>query len=306
MPIVLGAGVSYSPLMYRPRDQWPAVASYLVGTVVQPARRALEGEALLDDYARRIDAGLAALAGAIAEASLDALIVLHADRGTVFDASNIPQMHIQVGGEIWGDPAIAALDEPSRRHSHLCDEAIAELLIEELVAAGFDVAEARGAFRPIGDPRQGAAAALSEAVSRLSGGVPIIPLHINCHVDPMPTGRRLATFGRALAAAAALADRRIGLLVTGGMSGDPGGPMAGWIDDVLDQWMLTRLVRGQSREIATIWAARSRTLEGGSGELRLWTLAAAAFEEAGCRARVIDYLPVHHAAAGIAFVRWES
>ena len=178
--------------------------------------------------------------------------------------------------------------------------------MEELVRAGFDVSEGRGVFNPLGAARRGIGPAVVQAVSRLAGGLPIIPLHVNCHVAPTLPGKRLQAFGRALAATAQLTDRRLGLLVTGGLSGDPGGPMAGWIDDVLDEWVLSRLVREQSSELAGVWGARSRTLNGSSAELRLWTVAAAAFEHTDCRARIVDYMPVHHGAVGIGFVAWEN
>lgn len=306
MPIVLGAGLSYSPLMYRPRSRWPAISEFLVGDIVQPESREGETEERLADYERRIAAGFAELAGAIDAAKLDALILLHSDRGDVFDLSNFPQMHIQVGGELWGNPAIPRIGEEAEEARWACDDTLAELLIEELVRRGFDISEGRGLFRPLGEAGRGVTPAAAEAAGRLGAGLPLIPVHINCHVEPVLPGRRLHDFGRALAQAAELAEGRIGVLVSGGLSGDPHGPMAGWIDDVLDRWVLTRLVRSQSCDIAHIWDARSRTLNGSSAEIRLWTVAGAALEEAGCQARLIDYMPVHHGAAGVGFVAWEQ
>ena len=76
------------------------------------------------------------------------------------------------------------------------------------------------------------------------------------------------------------------------------------VDDVLDQWVLTRIRRGRSIDIGEMWGARSRTLSGSSAEMRLWVAAAAAFEHEGRRAKVIDYIPFHHAATGVAAVIW--
>ncbi|HMO74355.1 MAG TPA: hypothetical protein PKD99_01275 [Sphingopyxis sp.] len=306
MPIVLGVGLSHSPLMYRPRSRWRDISEFLVGDIVQPRSREEETEERLADYERRIGAAFGTLAGLIDAAELDALILLHADRGDVFDLSNVPQLHVQVGGEIWGDPAIADLGEEADEVRLACDDALAEVLVEELVRAGFDISEGRGLFRPLGDAGRGVTPAAAEAGRRLGGRLPVIPLHVNCHVEPVLPGPRLHRFGRALAQAAGLTEKRIGLLVSGGLSGDPHGPMAGWVDDVLDRWVLTRLVRGRSGDIAGIWDARSRTLQGSSAEIRLWTVAGAALEEAGCRARLIDYMPVHHGAAGVGFIAWEQ
>ncbi|WP_197277084.1 hypothetical protein [Sphingomonas profundi] len=306
MPIVAGAGLSYSPLLYRSRDAWPQVAQLLRGDAIQPRRAADEDAALLDGYAARIADALGTLDRHIASAALDALILITADRGSQFDVANVPQLHLLSGGEAWGDPALTALGEAPRRTSFACEGPVAALLLEELVRAGFDVAEGKDVFAPQGDPAQGVTPAAVEAIARLAGGLPIIPISINCHVAPLIPGKRLLRFGEALAAAAALTDKRVGLLVSGGLSGEPGGAMAGWIDDIFDRWLLARIERGQAADIARAWALPSRNLLAGTAEARLWMTAAAAFERAGCRARVHDYLAVHHAAAGLGFVTWED
>lgn len=306
MPIVVGAGLSYSPLLYRERARWGALGAHLRGDAIQPKAAADEDDAVLDDYAGRVAQGLAALERVLASQDLDALILLSADRGTQFDDSHIPQIHLQVGGEVWGNPAIEALGEAPRQLGFTCEVPVAELLIEELVRDGFDVTEARRGFKPVGDPERGMAAAAAEAADRLAAGVPLIPISINCHVPPILNGRRLHRFGTALGRLAAMTDKRIGLLVSGGLSGDPLGPMSGWVDDVFDRWALTRIERGRSLDLARVWDAASRTLIGSTAEVRLWMVAAAALEQAGCRARVHDYMPNHHAATGVAFVSWEN
>ncbi len=306
MPIVLGVGVSYSPLLYRRRSEWPAISRFLVGDVTQPQSRELETDDLLSDYEGRIGASLELAMEAIARSRLDALIVLTADRGEQFDASNVPQVHIQVGGEVWADLAFRELGEPSRILRFTCQEAVAELLAEELVRCGFDISEGRKAFKPLGEAGRGIGLAASAAIERLAPDVPIIPIAVNCHVQPVVTGARSHAFGTALAQNCDLTHKRIGILVSGGLSGDPRGMMAGWIDEVLDKWVLLRITRGQSDAIAQIWGARSRTLKGSSAEIRLWMVGASALEHAGCQPRVIDYMAIHHAAAGVAFVTWEQ
>ncbi len=307
MTIVIGAGVGYSPLLYRTRSRWSAVAGILRKDAIQPKSAGLEDDKVLDDYDRRIAEGFSALERGIAKGDLDALILLTADRGSQFDPSHIPQVHLQVGGEIWGDPSIQALGERRERLRFACEGPIAAVLIEELVRDGFDVAEANGDFKPIGNPEQGITPAAVAAAARLAGGVPLIPISINCHVAPAMSGKRLHLFGSALSRAAGVTGKRLGILVSGGLSGDPQGRMAGWVDDVFDHWVLTRIERGHSADLARVWDVASRTLlGGGTAEVRLWTTAAAALEHSNCRARVLDYMPIHHAAAGVAFVTWES
>jgi hypothetical protein len=305
MPIIVGAGVSYSPLLYRSRDAWGAVSEFLRQDAIQPKSAAAEDDAVLDDYHRRIAQGFSAVEQVIAKGNLDALILLTADRGSQFDSSHVPQIHLQVGGEVWGNPAVPALGETAGRIGFACDEPIAEILIEELVRDGFDIAEARRTFKPLGDPEQGITPAAVQAAKRLAGGLPIIPISINCHVAPVMSGRRLHRFGTSLSKAAALSEKRLGVLVSGGLSGNPQGRMSGWIDDVFDRWMLARIERGHSADISRVWDAATRTLLGSTAEARLWTSAAAALEHSDCRATVHDYMPIHAAAAGIGFVTWE-
>ena len=307
MTIVLGAGVGYSPLLYRKRDEWGAVAEFLRKDAIQPKSAGIEDDKVLDDYNRRIAEGFSAVERVLAKGGLDALILITADRGSQFDSSQVPQIHLQVGGEIWGDPAIQALGESPRQLRFGCDGPIAAILIEELVRDGFDIAEAKGAFKPIGDSKQGITPAAVEAAARLAGGLPIIPISINCHVAPVMNGKRLHLFGLALSRAAGSTEKRLGILVSGGLSGDPRGRMAGWVDDIFDRWALARIERGRSADLARVWDVACRTLLGGSAaEMRLWTAAAAALEHSNCRARVRDYMPIHHAAAGVAFVTWEN
>src|SRR5690606_24147112 len=125
-------------------------SDYLVGEVVQPATREGETDAQLADYERRIATAFDALAGMIDVGNLDAMILLHSDRGDVFDLSNTPQLHLQIGGELWGDIREAQLGEEASEVRFACDEALSELLAEELVRRGFDISEGRGLFRPLG------------------------------------------------------------------------------------------------------------------------------------------------------------
>ncbi len=305
MPLVVGAAMSYSPLLYRERAQWAEVHALLAGDVPQPCAFADETPAVLDDYARRIDGAFVAVGNAFARARVDAVVLLTADRGSVFDDTNIPQLHVFAGDTIWGDPALAALHEPPRPRALLCRRELGELLAEELARDGFDLSETRGAFRPA-DAERGAGAAVIEAVARVvPPACPIVPVHLNAHVEPAISGRRMTMLGAALARALALVPDRIGVLVSGGLSGNPGGPLGGWVDDVLDRWVLDRLRTQRSADLAGIFEVESLSLRGSSREIRLWSVAGSAMEHAGGAPRVIDYLPLHHAAAGIGFVCWE-
>lgn len=306
MPIIMGAALAYSPLLYRERSAWDAASALLRKDATQPKSAASEDATALDGYAGRVTRGLAAIEQAIARANLDAVILLSADRGTQFDNSHVPQIHFQVGGELWGDPSIAALGEAPRRIALAGESEAGAIIIEELVRDGFDIAEARDQFDPVGDSQRGLTPAAVEAAARIATGIPVIAISINCHVAPTIGGGRAHRFGLALERATRLTGKRLGIVASGGLSGDPQGGMSGWIDDVFDRWLLARLERRRSADLTRIWDARSRTLLGSTAEARLWAVAGAALEAAGCRPTVHDYLPIHAAASGIGFMSWEN
>ncbi len=306
MPLVYGQALSFSPLLYRERARWGDVRAALVGDIVQPRAAADETPERLDTYAQRLDEAFWFAGERLAAMRLDALVVLVADNGRVFDDTNTPQLHVFAGHDIWGDAARSDLGEAPDAVTFRCDAVIASQLAEELARDGFDVSEARGAFRPLGDPQRGAVAALVEPLDRLVVTIPIVPIHINCHVAPAISGRRMAPLGAALARALVHQPGRIGILASGGLSGQPGDVMAGWIDDVLDAWVLERLRTGRASDLGSIFEVESQSLRGATSEIRLWAAAGAACEAAGLRAVTDEYIPLHHAAAGIGFMHWRN
>ena len=92
------------------------------------------------------------------------------------------------------------------------------------------------------------------------------------------------------------------ILGSGGLSHDPRGPRAGWVDEPLDRWVLERLERGEGEALQHLFTFDSDTLRGGTGEIRSWIVVAGAFPAAG--ATVVDYLPARHAVTGLGFAYW--
>lgn len=308
MPLPFAMAMTYSPTLYRPRAQWPAIRTMLVGDTVQPERAAAETPELLAQYEARLSAAFDDAAGRLRTAQLDALVVLVTDHGTVFDAANSPQIHVHTGPEVWGDPALAVLHETAAPVNFACDPALGRFVAEELAFAQFDISESQGPFDPVGNPQAGMDPSFVEPLVRLAARAalpPVVPIHVNCHVDPCISGTRMEAFGAALATLLGRTPQSVGVLASGGMSGDPGGYMAGWVDDVLDEWVLGRIRTGRAGEIGTIFNVASQTLYGATRELRLWCAAGSAAQSAGLTARVLDYLPFHHAAAGTSLCVWD-
>jgi hypothetical protein len=74
---------------------------------------------------------------------------------------------------------------------------------------------------------------------------------------------------------------------------------------MLDRWILTRLRRGKTEQLKTLFDMDSTTLRGATREVRLWITLGAAMESAGGKSILLDYIRLHHAAVGTAFAYWD-
>ena len=88
------------------------------------------------------------------------------------------------------------------------------------------------------------------------------------------------------------------------MSHDPRGPLAGWVDEPLDKWVLDRIARGEGAQLRELFTTDSPNLRGGTGEIRNWIITAGAFD--GINATVVDYIPARHAVTGLGFAYWQG
>jgi len=70
--------------------------------------------------------------------------------------------------------------------------------------------------------------------------VPLVPIHMNCVMPPLPAPRRCFEFGRALRSAVECwpAEATVAIMATGGLSHDPGGPKYFAVDEAFDRWFL--------------------------------------------------------------------
>ena len=310
MPLGLGLAVSHSPVLYRPRDQWESIYKQLIGDVPQPNRAIAETPEILDGYVGRIEAGFNELKRQLESYKPDALIVLVCDKRRMFDETQVPQLHVYKNTEIWGSTRYTDLGEEESESARVtvpCHDALAGYLTEELTWEGFDMNLSRSWFTPMGDPEGGVGHALTDPVLKLLPklDVPIVPIHINGHVNPAVSGHRMPPFGRAIAKVLADLPERIAILASGGLTGDPRGYLAGWIDETLDGWILTRLRRGKSEQLSTLWDMDSNTVRGSTREVRTWIAAGAAMEAAGAKAIMVDYIRFNHATVGTAFSYWD-
>jgi protocatechuate 4,5-dioxygenase beta chain len=136
--------------------------------------------------------------------------------------------------------------------------------------------------------------------------VPLVPIHMNCVVPPLPQVERCYEFGRVLAEAVRAwpSKARVAFMGTGGLSHDPGGPKYFAVDEKFDRWFLDLLGAGDAKRVM-----RELTIErmiaagdGGTVELLAWIVA---FGAAGGRAAKTDfYVPSVPLRCGMGGVSW--
>lgn len=303
----LGLAISYAPAMFREAADWPAIRRALTGDAPEPFQLGDETGEVVQSQAQRIRASLDAIRGHLEDARIDAVVMLGSDSGRVFSGIQVPQLCTYLGDDIWGSTRLAELGEDAEDDivRLRCAPEVAGFLHAELVDRGFDVSYSR-ALAARGQPEYGTIPEfVAPAASLLLPlGLPIVPIYVNAHVAPMPSGRRCYALGQAMAGVLDERPERVALLASGGMSQDHFGSRAGWIDEPLDRWVLDRLARGKGADLQRMFDVESDTLRGGASRIRLWAIVAGAAEARGAHAAVIDYIPSYSAAAGIGFACW--
>jgi hypothetical protein len=305
--IGLGLASSHAPAIFCPKEIWPrvyaAIPEYTKNSQPESAKR--ETPEVIESYLTRIDAAFAAMRNELSDYRPDALIIVGDDDKHMFDASNMPTFSVFTGKEVWGSTTPYYMNEPpaKSRVTFPVHSELAQIVLRGLIKRGFDPASS-AVLKPINDPEDGVSHMVVYPAPKLylGLGVPIIPIFINEYNPPMPTGQRCWDLGRALTDIFKDRPERIAIYASGGLSHDPFGPRAGWVDEPLDRWILERIEQNRGEELTRLFSFDSDTLRGGSGEIRAWIVVAGA-----CRwpAKVIDYMPIHHAKAGIGFACWQ-
>jgi len=159
----------------------------------------------------QLDADIAAmqeLGKTLDETRPDALIVLGSDHLETFFLSSVPTFAI-----VAGEQSHAAF--AGREYNLPIHQGLAEGLLERLIQADFDMSYSQDAV--LGH----SFAAVYEWV--LGGrAIPVVPVFINVYLPPLPSARRCAALGKAIAGIVASRPERVAIVASGGMSHYPG------------------------------------------------------------------------------------
>ena len=258
----LGLAVSHAPSMFRELKHWAPIHRVLTHGVPQPPEIASETPQVLQGYIDRIQRAFDVLKEQIEVYRPDVLLIVGDDQAEVFTEANMPTFCLFTCAEVHGSINISLIDErEDENHITLrCDSDLALHLLNELNRNGFDVSESKE-LKPLGKPKRGIGHAFTRPVVKVTPqlNVPIIPFHVNAYFSPMPSARRCYELGRSIANAVRDRPEKVAIMASGGLSHDPRGPRAGWIDAPLDRWVLEQLRSGNGEALCHLAEIASDT-----------------------------------------------
>lgn len=303
-----GLACSHAAGLFRPPEVWSRHLDRVAAGVLEQFPNAkAERESL--EYAqqlhRRIHQSYTIMREKMAEYKPDALIMIGDDQGDMFNTSNNPALAIYTGTEeLWGRTAWE-WDKPAPEREKVLLKPHVELsrfLLTGLIKRDFDLAN-MGKFVPAGKPGVGLSHMASRIVPLLDPTmqIPVVCIFINEYFAPMPSAKRCARLGEAIADILKDRPERIAICASGGLSHYPGRVNAGFVDEPLDRWVLERIERNDVQALEHLFAFDSHSMRSGMGETRAWVSVAAAMNRPGT---VIDYMPVHSAYTGAGFAYW--
>ncbi len=323
--LVAAFGTSHSPALNSPAEDMPGHARR---DEQHPNHLDREGnrvsyEQLLAQAPKEIDCSLETtaarvaacerhierLARAIAEAKLDALVVVGDDQKEQYFEDNLPAFLVYCGKTIvngvqelpTGAPeywrrARAQYYEPDQAREYPVAAELASHIVENLVEAEFDLAYGNALPKPRGE---GHAFGFVHRRLLAQRVVPIVPVMVNTYYPPnQPRPGRCYRLGQALRASIEgfPGKQRIGILASGGLSHFT-------IDEALDRLVLSSCRERNAQALAAIAPAR---LNSGSSEIRNWIVTAGAAEKLDTAWQ--EYEPLYRTPAGtgcgMAFAVW--
>jgi Catalytic LigB subunit of aromatic ring-opening dioxygenase len=312
MPIGLGLAASHAPNVFVAPDDWEVRYKRAIDDVPQPLKAKEETQEVRRAYGRRIEAAFATLRAKLEAYKPDALIMVSDDHSEMFDESRCnPSLAMFVGKRGKGVLNLLkpeTLDDPGAQVITInCHEELSQFIAKGLVKRDFDLTLSRqDETISVGAHNMGMGHGFSRMGPTLvpRNDIPAVLIWLNCYYEPLPTARRCLALGRAIADVVRDRPERIAILGTGGLSHDPRGPRAGWIDEPLDRSVLKAFAEGDPDRLSVLFELDSDTYHGGTGEIRNWLVAGAAMDR--CKATIIDYMPIHHVVTGVAFAYWEK
>ena len=138
--------------------------------------------------------------------------------------------------------------------------------------------------------------------------IPLVPIHMNCVVPPVPSPLTCLDLGKAVADIVENelpAGVRVAFMGTGGLSHDPGGPKYFDVDEAFDRWFLALLEEGDAEKVIRECTVEKMLAAGDGGTTELLAWIAAMGAAGGGPARTVCYEPAVELRCGMGCVYWD-
>jgi hypothetical protein len=327
--IVLAIGTSHSPLLNSPAEDYPKHAAIdasgrklldkngrpcTYGELLEKADPSIKQQIepkVLEERSARCTENIARLAKDLAEAKLDALIIIGDDQNEQFFEDNMPAILVYWGDTIENNPmhmdedapqfwrkARSQFHETEKTRRYPVDSKLGLQLIGGLIDQGFDVSQSKKLSKEHGEGH--AFGFVHRRMMSDDNIVPIVPVALNTYFPPnQPRPKRCYDLGKAIRKAVqnSKGSERVGILASGGLSHFT-------VDEELDRGVLDALKRNDGEALALLPVQK---LNSGSSEIRNWIALAGA---TGHLKNVWqEYVPCYRSAAGtgcgMGFALWK-
>jgi 2,3-dihydroxyphenylpropionate 1,2-dioxygenase len=238
-----------------------------------------------DENPQQLDqagAGMQELGTVLDETKPDAILFFGADHVETFSVTCVPTFAI-----VAGNRAIAKF--AGREHNLPIHREMAEDILNKLVVDhGFDMAYSEDA--ELGH-------AFSVPFEYVIGGrnIPVIPFFTNVYVPPLPTPRRCAALGKAIADIVKGRKERVAIVASGGMSHFPGTTKYLHPEFDFDRWLLSQFETGHTDALLDMTGTQLD--EVGNTEMLSWAIMFGAIGKT--EGELIDYIPTWHHGLGM-------
>ncbi|MGH9834680.1 MAG: AmmeMemoRadiSam system protein B [Blastocatellia bacterium] len=230
-------------------------------------------------------AGMRELGKLLDETKPEVIIFLGSDHLETFSIGCVPTFAIVAGNRAIAEFAGRRFDLPIHRE-------MAEDLLDKLVGADFDVAYSEDAVL-------GHTFAVPFEFVIAGRDLPVIPVHTNVYMPPLPSPKRCAALGREIAKVIASRPERVAIIASGGMSHYPGTWKYPHPEFEFDRWVIQELETGNTETVLELTTEQLDAA--GNTELLTWAVMLGAIgSQPG---ELLQYTPTwHHGHAMMRFL----
>src|SRR5437870_6156217 len=238
-----------------------------------------------DENAAQLDAaaaGMQELGRVLDETKPDVIVFFGSDHVETFSVRCIPTFAIIAGSRAIAKFAGKEYDLPV--HREMAEDLLNKLVVEK----NFDIAYSE-------DAELGHAFAVPFEYVIGNRKIPVVPFFTNVYVPPLPTPRRCAALGQAIADIVKGRKERVAIIASGGMSHFPGTTKYLHPEFDFDRWLLSQFEAGHTDALLDMTGTQLD--EVGNTELLSWAVMFGAIGP--MEGELIDYIPTWHHGLGM-------